>query len=155
MEKIAKKFGLGKKFDEFEESLNRAAEKAAKSATPIFLDAIKSITFSDALKILNGRENEATLFFQGKTESALAALFKPIIKEAMDNVGVTKLYKNITGKISKIPFVSIKFTDLDQYVTNKALDGLYKMIAEEEKKIRKDPAARISDILKDVFGGEK
>lgn len=150
--KIGRQFGMGKQFDEFELSMNRAAESAATEATSIFLDAIKKMTFDDAKKILTGRENEATLYFQEKTSDNLRNAFKPIIDKSMENVGVTKTYENLMGSIKKIPLVKVSNTDLDEYVTNKALDGLFTMMAGEEKKIRTDPAARVTDLLKQVFG---
>jgi hypothetical protein len=150
--KIGRQFGMGKQFDEFELSMNRAAESAATEATSIFWDAIKKMTFDDAKKILTGRDNEATLYFQEKTSDNLRAAFKPIIDKSMENVGVTKTYQNLLGSIKKIPLVKMDNTDLDEYVTNKALDGLFTMMAGEEKKIRTDPAARVTDLLKQVFG---
>ncbi|MAT56825.1 MAG: hypothetical protein CMF23_02490 [Ignavibacteriae bacterium] len=155
IEKTARQFGLGSQFDEMILSMNRAAETASKSAAPIFIDAIKEMTITDALNILNGKENEATLYFKDKTEGKLTDLFKPIVTNAMNQVGVTKTYKDLTSNIKSIPFVSVKVTDIDQYVTSKTLDGLYTMIAKEEKNIRENPSARINDILKDVFGSIK
>jgi len=155
IEKTARQFGLGSQFDEMILSMNRAAETASKSAAPIFIDAIKEMTITDALNILNGKENEATLYFKDKTEGKLTDLFKPIVTNAMNQVGVTKTYKDLTSNIKSIPFLSVKVTDIDQYVTSKTLDGLYTMIAKEEKNIRENPSARINDILKDVFGSIK
>ncbi|MFH1194132.1 MAG: DUF4197 domain-containing protein [bacterium] len=153
VEKTARQFGLGKQVDEFELSMNRAAESAAKEATSLFWDAIKQMTFEDAKKILAGKENEATLYFKDKTSGKLHVAFKPIINNSMESVGVTKSYQSLSTSISKLPFVNVTSTDLDEYVTNKALDGLFMMLAEEEKKIRTDPAARVTDLLKKVFGG--
>ncbi len=153
IENIARQFGLGAQFDEILLSMNRAAEIAAKSATPIFMDAITGMSISDAMKILNGKENEATLYFKDKTELKLTETFKPVVTEAMNQFGVTKSYRDLASNIQKLPFVSLKVTDIDDYVTSKALDGLFTMIAIEEKTIRENPSARISDLLKDVFGG--
>lgn len=150
--KVGKQFGLGKQFDEFEMSINRAAESAASEATSIFWDAIKKMTFDDAKKILTGKENAATMYFKEKTSDNLRAAFKPIVNKSIDNVGVTKIYKSLMSDIKKIPLVKISNTDLDEYVTDKALDGLFTMVAGEEKKIRTDPAARVTDLLKQVFG---
>ncbi len=152
IEKTARQFGMGAQFDEFVLSMNRAAETASKSAAPIFIDAIKGMSINDALKILNGRDNEATLYFKDKTESKLTEIFKPIVTDATDKVGVTKTYKDLTSNIKSIPFVNVKVTDIEQYVTTKTLDGLYTMIAKEEKNIRENPNARVNDLLKDVFG---
>jgi hypothetical protein len=132
--------------------MNRAAESAATEATSLFWDAIKQMSFTDAKKILTGRDNEATLYFQDKTSDKLRTVFKPIINTSMKKVGVTKIYQDLTSSLKKIPFTKIGKTDLDEYVTTKALDGLFIMIAAEEKKIRTDPAARVTDLLKQVFG---
>ena len=105
----------------------------------------------NAINILKGRDNEATVYFMDKTGEDLHRLFKPVIGEAMLKVGVTGLYKNINEKIRNIPFTQQLSFDLDEYVTNKALDGLFKMLAEEEKKIRTDPSARVTKLLKTVF----
>ena len=153
VEKTARQFGMGAQFDELILSMNRAAETASKSAAPIFIDAIKDMTINDALKILNGRENEATLYFKDKTEAKLTEVFSPIVTDAMNQVGVAKTYKDLTSNIKSIPFVNVKVTDIDQYVTSKTLDGLFTMIAKEEVNIRENPSARINDLLKDVFGG--
>lgn len=153
IEKTAKQFGLSSQFDEFVLSMNRAAEDASKTAAPIFVDAIKAMTINDALNILNGNDNAATMYFKDKTEGKLTDAFKPIVTDAMNKVGVTKTYKDLTSNIKSIPFVSVKVTDIDQYVTSKTLDGLYAMIAKEEKNIRDNPSARVNDILKEVFGG--
>lgn len=156
MRKTAKhlrKIGLGSKIDEFERSMNRAAEDAAPKARKIFWDAIKQMKISDARKILEGRNNEATLYFKEKTYTPLEEIFKPIVHKAMKKVGVTRLYKEINSTIKTIPFLQTYSFDLDQYVTRKALDGLFIMIAKEEYKIRKDPKARVTQLLKKVFGG--
>ena len=152
-EQILTTAGFDKQIKDFKLSMNRAAEKAAPQAKKIFVDAIKEMNFSDAKKILNGRENEATLYFQEKTSVHLQEVFKPIIHEAMEEIGVTQLYQILTDLIEKIPFQTIETCDLDQYVTDLALEGLFFMVAEEEKKIRKDPLAQVTDLLKKVFGG--
>ena len=150
-EKLLRATGLGNKVDEFELSMNRAAERAAPEAKTIFWDAIQQMSFSDARQILDGPDNAATRYFEDKTESRLQKIFKPITHEAMSEVGVTGYYQSIDDKIKTIPFADSMSFDLDQYVTEKALDGLYLMLAEEEKKIRQDPAARVTDLLKKVF----
>lgn len=152
VETVLRNIGMGKKVDEFIVSMNRAAESAAKEATPIFVEAIKDITFDDAVKILNGGDNAATNYFKEKTTVKLTEKFKPIIKNSMNQVGVTKIYKELSGKIASNPFIKMGDTDLDSYVTNKALDGLFTIVAQEESKIRKDPAAQVTDLLKQVFG---
>lgn len=154
VEKILRAVGYGSKVDAFELSMNRAAERAAPEAKAMFLNAVKQMTFSDAKKILQGRDNEATLYFEDKTRGRLHELFKPIVHSAMSEVGVTRWYQELEAKVRSIPVTESLNLDLDGYVTNKALDGLFFMVAEEERKIRQDPAARITDLLKEVFGGK-
>jgi hypothetical protein len=152
VEKILRTTGFGQQVDEFEMSMNRAAERAAPEAKSIFWDAIKQMKFDDARKILNGRDNEATLYFKDKTSDRLRKIFKPITHQAMSEVGVTRTYQAIDDKVKTIPFADQLSFDLDQYVTDKGLDGLFFMLAAEEKKIRENPAARVTDLLKKVFG---
>jgi hypothetical protein len=152
VEKILRTTGFGQQVDDFELSMNRAAERAAPEAKSIFWDAIKQMKFEDARKILNGRDNEATLYFKDKTSDRLREIFKPITHQAMSEVGVTRTYQTIDDKVKTIPFADQLSFDLDQYVTDKALDGLFFMLAAEEKKIRENPAARVTDLLKKVFG---
>ncbi|RPI77963.1 MAG: DUF4197 domain-containing protein [Desulfobacteraceae bacterium] len=155
IESTLRKVGLGSKMDEFIVSMNRAAEQAAPKAKSIFWDAIKTMRFEDAKKILKGRENEATLFFKDRTSATLTELFKPMVHNVMSDVGVTRLYQDLDNKMSKIPFLDAQRFDLDQYVTAKALDGLFLMVAEEEKKIRENPVARVTELLKRVFGSKE
>jgi hypothetical protein len=145
--------GYGKQLDAFEMSMNRAAETAAPKAKAIFWDAIKGMNISDARKILQGRDNEATLYFKDKTYGRLNEIFKPIVHEAMSQVGVTRRYQELEAKVGSIPFTENLGFDLDEYVDKGALEGLFYMLAQEEKKIRHDPAARVTDLLKEVFGG--
>ena len=151
-EKGLRAVGYGPQVDEFILSMNRAAEKAAPFAKQIFWDAIGEMTFDDVRKILSGHETAATDYFKGKTTNRLTEIFKPIVSKAMNEVGVTRQYKELVGRYEKIPFVKKETFDLDQYVVTKALDGLFHMVGEEEKKIRKDPTARTTDLLKEVFG---
>ncbi|GAK52340.1 hypothetical protein U14_03591 [Candidatus Moduliflexus flocculans] len=153
-EDILKKAGFEAVIDEFELSMNRAAEKAAVSAVSLFGDAITQMTIDDALNILNGKENEATLYFQEKTSAALTTAFQPIIQTAMNDVGVTNAYQSLQKQVtSALPLgVGDMFDiDLSAYVTEKALDGLFTMLAVEEKKIREDPQARVTELLQKVF----
>jgi len=152
VEKVLRVAGFGKQVDDFELSMNRAAEKAAPEAKSIFWDAIKQMKFADASKILNGRDNEATLYFKDKTSDRLTSIFKPIVNKSMSTVGVTRKYQELEDTVHSIPFAKdiVRF-DLNQYVTDKALDGLFYMLAEEERKIREDPAARVTEILRKVF----
>ncbi len=152
MEKLLRTAGYGPQVDAFDLSMNRAAEQAATEAKPIFWDAIKQMTFDDARRILDGKDNEATLYFRDKTENRLKEIFKPIVHKTMSRVGVTRRYQELDGAVRSIPFAGNLSFDLDQYVTDGALDGLFLMLAEEERKIRQDPAARVTDLLKEVFG---
>ena len=152
VEKLLRAGGYGPKIDEFELSMNRAAEKAAPEAKALFVDTIKKMTISDAQKILKGQENEATLYFKEKTWDHLQEIFQPKVHDAMSQVGTTRSYQDLEQKVHAIPFADKLNLDLDQYVTGKGLDGLFYMLAQEEKKIRQDPAARVTDLLKKVFG---
>jgi hypothetical protein len=150
---ILGKLGYQKQVDNFVLSMNRAAEKAAPKAKTFFVDAIKAMTFEDAKKILSGGDTAATEYFKSKTFNKLQDAFKPVVSKSMNEVGVTRSYKEMTGKYtSTVPFGKMESLDLDKYVTDKALDGLFYMVGQEEKKIRTDPAARVTDLLKSVFG---
>ncbi len=145
--------GMKPQVDKFVMTLNRAAEEASKEAKPIFVNAITSITIQDGMSILKGSDDAATQYLKGKTQAQLNAAFSPIVKRAIEKVEVTKYWNPIITKYNKIPLVQHVNPDLDKYVTDKALEGLFKLVAEEETKIRKDPAARVSEILRKVFGG--
>jgi len=151
-EKGLRAVGYGSQVDEFVLSMNRAAERAAPFAKQIFWDAIGEMTFDDVRKILSGHETAATDYFKGKTTDKLTVVFKPPVSNAMNEVGVTRQYKELVGRYETIPFVKKESFDLDHYVVTKALDGLFYMVGEEEKKIRKNPAAQTTDLLKEVFG---
>ena len=151
-EKGLRAVGYGPQVDEFVLSMNRAAEKAAPAAQQIFWDAVGEMTFDDARKILSGSDTAATEYFKGKTTDRLTATFKPVVDQSMNEVGVSRQYKELVGRYESIPFVKKESFDLDQYVVTKALGGLFYMVGEEEKKIRKNPAARTTDLLKEVFG---
>lgn len=148
--------GYQKEVDDFVLSMNRAAEKAAPLAKAHFVEAIREMTFEDARRILGGGDTAATDYFRGKTQKKLYDEFRPVVSASMDEVGVTRSYKNLVGKYSALPMVGGKAesVDLDDHVTTKALDGLFLVLGQEEKKIRTDPAARVTDLLKDVFGGK-
>lgn len=149
------KLGMKKQTDKFVETLNRGAEEAAKDAAPIFLDAIKNMSISDGLAILNGNNDAATKYLNEKTTAQLRAKFLPKVHDALQKVQVTKYWTPIITKYNKIPKVEKKNPDLDAYVTDKSMEGLFKLVAEEELKIRQDPMARVTDILKKVFGQKK
>ncbi len=153
-EKGLRAVGYGPQVDEFVLSMNRSAEKATPFAKQIFWDAIGEMTFDDVKKILSGNDTAATDYFKGKTTSKLTDVFKPIVSSAMNEVGVTRQYKELVGRYESIPFVKKESFDLDQYVVTKALDGLFHMVGEEETKIRKNPTARTTDLLKEVFGSK-
>ena len=142
LDKRLRTVGLGSQIDAFVLSMNRAAERAAPSAKSIFKDALTQMTFSDAKQILRGGDTAATDFFRAKTSERLTVSFLPIVSSSLGEVGATKRYKNL---------VSSPSLDLDRYVTGRSLDGLFHVLGEEEKKIRKDPAARVTKLLKDVF----
>ncbi|MDA8139162.1 MAG: DUF4197 domain-containing protein [Desulfobacteraceae bacterium] len=130
---------------------NAEAQSPQRSAEELFFNAISQMTFADAKQILNGRENEATLYFKSKTYQPLEQRFKPLVHGAMAEVGVTRYYQNIDQKLRALPMGRSLAFDLDQYVTAKALDGLFLVLAQEEAKIRKDPAARVTELLQRVF----
>lgn len=150
--KLLRTVGYGRQVDAFELSMNRAAEKAAPEAKRLFWETIGKMSFEDAKKILGGRDNEATLYFKEKTWEDLSRTFKPIVHGAMAGVGVTRSYQDLEDKVRSLPFGDRFGLDLDRYVTDKALDGLFFMVAEEERKIRRDPAARVTELLREVFG---
>ena len=152
MENKLRAIGMGKKVDEFNESMNRAAEKAANEAKNIFITAIKNMTVKDAINIVKGQNDAATMYLKNTTSPDLNFKFQPIIKTSLDNVNATKYWSGLITAYNKIPLVKKMNPDLPAYVTSKAIDGLFVMIAREELKIRKDPMARTSEILKKVFG---
>ncbi len=154
VEKTLRQFGLGSLVDKTILSLNRAAEDAAQSATPIFVDAIKQMTITDALGILQGGDFAATNYFKGKTTAQLTAAFSPVISKSLDKVDATKYWSEMFSAYNKFSAKKVP-TDLNAYVTQKAIDGIFYEVGLEEQKIRKDPAARVTDLLKQVFGGNK
>jgi hypothetical protein len=153
-EELIRMVGRGDLVDDFVKSMNRAAEKAAPEARELFGDAIREITFDDARKILQGKDNEATLYFQDKMSDTLIERFLPLVEESLEKTEVTRHYRSLERSVSNLPITIEGITDfkLEDYVTQKALDGLFRMLAEEERKIRNDPTARVSDILEIVFG---
>ena len=132
--------------------LNRAAEKAAVKSKPILLEAITKMNITDAMNILKGKNDAATQYLKNSTYKQLAIAFKPDIQKSLEDVDAQKAWQDVTSKYNKIPFSKKVNTDLAQYTTEKALDGLFILIADEEAKIRKDPAAQVTDLLKSVFG---
>ncbi len=145
--------GMGKLVDNAILSMNRAAEEASKSAAPIFVNAVKSMSIQDALGILKGSDTAATGYLRGKTVAALTSAFRPVIDTALQKTSATSYWKTVFDAYNKLPTTFNKINpDLAGYVTEKSLSGMFFQVAQEEQKIRKDPAARVSDILKKVFG---
>jgi hypothetical protein len=146
-----RKMGLSALADEGLKVLNRAAEDAVKESTPIFVDAVRNITFTDAKTILMGNENSATIYLQNSTSTALYGKFNPVIKNSFNKVGADKVWANIITKYNSIPLVNKVNPDLTDYVTNQAMNGVFKMIAVEEKNIRTNLSSRTSVLLQKVF----
>lgn len=152
--KLLSKLGMQKQVDDFLLSMNRAAEKAAPRAKELFIGAVKQMTFQDARSILKGSDAAATDYLRSKTSPQLYDAFRPLIASAMNDVGVTRSYKRLMDKAVAARLIKREDVDLDHHVANKALEGLFHMVGEEEKKIRKDPAARVTDLLKKVFANQ-
>ncbi|MEQ3661826.1 MAG: DUF4197 domain-containing protein [Flavobacterium sp.] len=151
VDKGLRDIGLSNLADEGLKVLNRAAEDAVKEATPIFVDAVKQMSFNDAKNILMGNNTAATTYLQSSTSTALYGKFNPVIKNSFSKVGADKVWANIITKYNAIPFVNKVNPDLTDYTTNKAMEGVFKMIAVEEQNIRGNFSARSSDLLKKVF----
>ncbi|HET7341619.1 MAG TPA: DUF4197 domain-containing protein [Methylomirabilota bacterium] len=147
--------GFGPQVDELVLGMNRAAERAAPAAKQIFFDAIGEMTIDDAKRILDGTPTAATDYFKGKTTDKLTAAFKPVVEKSMSQVGVTQKYEELLGRAETIPFLNAERYDLNGYVVGRALDGLFHMVGEEEKNIRANPSARVTDLLKEVFGSKR
>ena len=146
-----RKLGLNSLADEGLKVLNRAAEDAVKEATPIFVDAVRNMTFMDAKTILMGNDNSATNYLQNSTSTALYGKFNPVIKNSFTKVGADKVWANIITKYNSIPLVNKVNPDLTDYVTNQAMNGVFKMVAVEEKNIRTNINSRTSVLLQKVF----
>ena len=151
VDKTLRSIGMGKLADEGLKAINRTAEDAVKEATPIFMDAITNMSFNDAKNILMGNESAATSYLQSATTTALYGKFNPVIRNSFTKVGADKIWENLINKYNTIPLVNKVNPDLTDYVTNQALNGVFKMITVEEKKIRSDLGARTSNLLKQVF----
>ena len=150
-----RQMAMGGQVDKFVLSLNRGAEDAAKEAKPIFVAAIKQMTIDDAFSILKGEPDAATQFLKRTTTAQLKEKFKPVVQKSLDKVSATQYYGDLVGTYNKIPLVQKVNPDLNEYATDLAIQGLFIMIAKEEKNIRQDPLARTSDLLKKVFGSQK
>jgi hypothetical protein len=155
VEKTLRNMGMGKMVDDAILSVNRAAEDASKSATPIFVNAVKKMSIQDAVGILRGTDTAATSYLKKTTTPDLTAAYKPVIDNSLKKTDATKYWKTVFETYNNLPTTFKKVdTDLSSYVTQKAMDGIFYYVAVEEKKIRKDPAAQVTDILKKVFGGK-
>lgn len=152
LERGLRAVGQGAAVDELVLGMNRAAERAAPQAKQIFWDAIGAMTIDDARRILNGSETAATDYFRTKTSEPLTASFRPIVETSMQEVGVTRQYTDLYRRAQAIPFLNVEAYDLDRYVVTRALDGLFHVVGEEEKKIRTNPGARVTELLREVFG---
>ena len=154
MEKTLRDIGMGKMADDAIEAINRGAEDAVGYATPIFVDAIKQMTVTDALKLVSGGKNSITDFFREKTSAKLKAAFMPVIDKSLERTNATKYYGDAVARYNKVPLVKKMNPDLSDHVAEKTLFALFDRIAVEEANIRSNPAARTSDLLKKVFGGK-
>ncbi len=154
VETSLRQLGLGSEVDRFILTLNRGAEEAAKEAKPIFVEAVKQMTIQDAWAILRGEKDAATQYLKSSTSTVLKEKFKPIIQQALEKVNATKYYGDLVGTYNKIPLVQKVNPDLNEYATEKAIEGLFVMIAKEEKNIRENPMARTSELLKKVFDAQ-
>lgn len=152
VEKGLRAVGYGPKVDEFVLSMNRAAESAAPAAREIFVGALREMTFDDARRILGGGDNAATEYFRSKTSERLRASFRPVVEKSMAQAGVTQRYDDLIGRYRSVPFARGVSFDVNDYVVDAALAGLFHMIAREEKEIRTNPAARVTDLLRSTFG---
>jgi len=151
MEQMLRSFGQEKLVNDFLLSLNRAAEDAAKEAAPIFVNAVKGMSIADGLSILNGKDDAATQYLKQNTQALLLDKFKPIVENSLHKVSATKYWEQLVVAYNKIPMVEKMNPNLSEYATQKAIDGLFIVVAEQELQIRKNPAARVSGILKKVF----
>ncbi len=155
IERPLRMVGYGPQIDEFVVGMNRAAEKSVPFAKKIVWDAIGEMTFDDVKKILNGGDTAATDYFRSKTSTKLQTAFLPSVTGVMNQVGVNRQYNALIGKYKDVPFASNIAFDVNQYVTEKTTDGIFYVIGQEEKKIRTNPAARVTDLLKEVFGSRQ
>lgn len=151
VDKALRSVGLGDLADEGVKALNRAAEDAVKEATPVFVSAVKNLTVTDAKNILMGPDNAATTYLQNNTSQQLYTRFSPVVKNSIGKVGADKIWATIIGKYNSLPLVSKVNPDITDYVTNKALEGVFTMISVEEKEIRGSLSARSTDLLRKVF----
>ena len=154
MESKLRALGMSKQVDDFILTVNRAAEEAAKQSASVFVNAITGMTINDGISILRGSDTAATAYLRRTTGEQLHAKFKPVIKNATQKVDVTKYWNPLATTYNALPFVKKVNTDLEEYITQRALNGLFTLVSQEEIKIRKDPVARVTDLLKKVFGSK-
>ncbi|MEO6804264.1 MAG: DUF4197 domain-containing protein [Granulicella sp.] len=152
VEKGLRGMGMGPKVDEFEKSMNTAAEQAAPAAKAILMDALKAMTFDDAKQIVAGGNTAGTAYFKRTTSDKISAAFKPIVDQSMAKVGVNTQFQSLMGSAPKLPFAKTPTLDINAYVLQKAVDGLFVVMGQEETKIRTNPAAQVTPLLKSVFG---
>jgi hypothetical protein len=151
VQKTMNKFGMGSSLNDLENKLNEAAETATEKAKPLFLNAIKEMSWDDVKTILNGPDDAATQYFKGKMSSPLSAEMKPIVDNSLNQVGAIKTYNNAMGQYKNLPLVPDVQADLSQHVLNKSIDGIFYYLAAEEKQVRENPAKRTTELLKKVF----
>ena len=151
MANALRKVGLGGQVDAFETKLNRAAETAAVEAAPVFMDAIKDMTIADARRLLRGSDTAATDYFRRNTYDTLTKRYTPIVQDRMNEVGAVRLFETLQNRYNQLPLMSDMDYQIEDYVVSEALDGLFTVLANEEKRIREDPAARTTELLKRVF----
>lgn len=149
-----RRLGLSGQVDELESAMNRAAEAAAGEAVPVFAAAIGAMTIDDAMSILRGPEDAATRYFEAKTSASLRARFEPVVTRSMQEVGLYGLYADLKARYDALPFVKPVAPELESWVTDRTLAGLFSVLAEEEARIRRDPAARTTTLLRRVFGSQ-
>lgn len=152
VEKGLRGMGMGPKVDEFERSMNTAAEQAAPAAKSILMDALRAMTFDDARQIVAGGNTAGTQYFKRTTSDKISAAFKPIVDQSMDKAGVTTKFQDLMGHAPSMPFMKTPTVDINAYVLEKAVDGLFVVMGDEETKIRTNPAAQVTPLLKSVFG---
>ena len=152
VEKAMRGLGMGPKVDAFEKSMNTAAEEAAPAAKAILLDALKAMTIDDAKGIVMGGKTSGTEFFKRTTTTRIEAAFRPIVEQSMARAGVTEQFQSLMGQAPSLPFMKTPTIDINQYVLDKSVDGLFYVMGQEEAKIRTDPAAQVTPLLKTVFG---
>jgi hypothetical protein len=152
MKEILESTGFSRQVAAFEESMNRAAEEAAKGAYDVFAGAVREMTIQDGFAILNGNDTAATHYLREKTTLPLKSKFSPVVKNAIDKVNVTSYWSPLVNAYNMIPGVTRQNPNLEEYITGRAIDGLMTLIAEQETKIRQDPAAQVTALLKKVFG---